>query len=232
MLDSILLSKLLAETSGKFILSDRFLEEKLFKEVSDYIASASSSGYKEQFAVSELATKVFRNNPEARDVIRKSGGFYWLTSNAFVSDRCPDWQGVGWDSPFMKGLASGYLMSYLSVVNGRKDGWIGEDNIYIGRRNLTHRLESSPLQNPYPVNKDMSRDVSIEKFRRHLWDKIKRDDPGVMSILYRIHLELLLEKDTYLSCWCKPLPCHGDVIVSAVRWIVISKSTGKIPKIL
>ena len=41
-----------------------------------------------------------------------------------------------------------------------------------------------------------------------------------MSIEFRIYLlsqpELLIQihelKDKNLGCWCKPLPCHGDVL--------------------
>ena len=63
---------------------------------------------------------------------------------------------------------------------------------YIGRPSI--------LGNPYKVGMDGFLEQVLEKFeayaRRELMDEIAE-----------------LPADAVLACWCKPKPCHGDVIV-------------------
>lgn len=41
----------------------------------------------------------------------------------------------------------------------------------------------------------------------HRWDEVVK-----LALIAR-------EKDVVLLCWCAPLPCHGDVIKSAIEYI-------------
>lgn len=58
--------------------------------------------------------------------------------------------------------------------------------------------------NPYQIGADGDRELVLSKFRtyfnRRLTDPTFRDK--VLSL-----------KGKVLGCWCKPLACHGDVIV-------------------
>jgi hypothetical protein len=36
----------------------------------------------------------------------------------------------------------------IGVINGKRDGFIGQDKIYIGRANKFYGLQKSPLHNP------------------------------------------------------------------------------------
>jgi hypothetical protein len=106
------------------------------------------------------------------------------------------------------------------VVNGYRDGFIGEDKIYIGRYNDKLRLKSSPLSNPYWISNDRKRDEVIALYKALLWQSIKqcRDNgtiDGMMTELIRIsRLDNVI-----LTCYCKPLDCHGDVVVNAINWL-------------
>lgn len=66
-------------------------------------------------------------------------------------------------------------------------------DIYIGR--------PSKYGNPFVIGKDGNRAEVIYKYRQYLLT----------------HNDLLLEmdelKDKHLGCFCKPLACHGDVLV-------------------
>ena len=73
------------------------------------------------------------------------------------------------------------------VVHCKKESY----DIYIGR--------PSKWGNPYKIGKDGSREEVIEKYRRHL----------LLGSLIKQIGEL---KDKTLGCWCKPLPCHGDIL--------------------
>ena len=65
-------------------------------------------------------------------------------------------------------------------------------DIYIGR--------PSKWGNPFRVGPDGTREEVIEKF-----------------LIYILNNKELLNdvrelKDKTLGCWCKPLPCHGDIL--------------------
>jgi len=116
----------------------------------------------------------------------------------------------------------------MKVINGKTNGFIGEDKIYIGRANARLKLKASPLANPYFITSYRTdwktsqrlRDEVIEQYKVLLWQSIKRcrDEliiNGIMEELIRIsQLD-----NAVLTCYCKPLPCHGDVIIDAIKWL-------------
>ena len=78
----------------------------------------------------------------------------------------------------------------------------------------------SPIANPYPMRdrSDMERTRVTIAFKKHLWA-----DMQAHGAMYR-ELERLIEfgKKTghlVLGCCCKPKPCHGDVVKSAIEWM-------------
>lgn len=66
--------------------------------------------------------------------------------------------------------------------------------VYIGR--------GSPWGNPFKIGTHGDRDEVIAKFYVYMLGKLEQNPK---------FLEVLKEKD--LVCFCKPLACHGDVIV-------------------
>lgn len=121
-------------------------------------------------------------------------------------------------------------LSNILVINGKKDGFIGQNKIYIGRKNAMYDLSASPLQNPFLIDKD-NRDQVIQQFRRYLWDEIQKwlktsvIRPIVKALLEIVDLSLK-GQTVLLVCWCKPSGCHGDVIVSAINWIITNNIGG------
>lgn len=74
-------------------------------------------------------------------------------------------------------------------------------DIYIGR--------GTKWGNPFSMDKlGISRSESIQRFRQHLKAQIKSGE-------ITIH-DLLSLDGKRIACSCKPLPCHGDVIVEFV----------------
>lgn len=100
------------------------------------------------------------------------------------------------------------------------------ENIYIGRggvvfvpvagngstkEKMRWPTSDSIWANPFKVAKDdeASRAECIERYRKHLK---KQMDSG------KITKEMLLElRGKTLGCWCKPLACHGDVLVEMIE---------------
>jgi len=91
----------------------------------------------------------------------------------------------------------------IEVVNKHNFSGQGE---YIGR--------PSTLGNPYTGN----RTQIIAKYKIWLWKEVKQKG-GVYKELLR--LKTIAESgDLYLICWCKPKPCHGDVVKACLEWMI------------
>lgn len=97
--------------------------------------------------------------------------------------------------------------------------WIeDENNVYIGRRGVVfingkrYPDEDSIWHNPYKIDKNKTRADVIEKYKIYITEKIKREN-------LQIELEKLRNKQ--LGCWCKPLCCHGDVLLDIINNLVI-----------
>jgi len=100
----------------------------------------------------------------------------------------------------------------FQVVNKKSFSGQGE---FIGR--------PSVLGNPFHVGRDGSREQVIGKYRQWLWQEIKQKGK-VYNELIRL---AIIEKNTSsltLVCFCKPLACHGDVIVKAIEWLKLSSN--------
>lgn len=76
----------------------------------------------------------------------------------------------------------------------------------------------SALGNPFIIGKDGDRTEVIAKYRRWLWEKIKKRNSPECTELRRV-LALARRGDVHLICCCAPLSCHGDVIKAAVEWM-------------
>lgn len=79
------------------------------------------------------------------------------------------------------------------VVNLRREYW----DIKIDR--------SSIWGNPFRIGIDGTRTEVIEKYRK--WIKTQ---PHLLKQLHTL-------KGKRLGCWCKPLDCHGDVLVELIN---------------
>lgn len=106
----------------------------------------------------------------------------------------------------------------IEIINGKKDGFIGEDKIYIGRRNKTYNLKASPLANVFSVKLN-GRESSINKYSTYLFQQLTSRKGYVYDELMRLAHLHSQGKDLKLACWCSPKPCHGDVIKKIVLWI-------------
>lgn len=49
-------------------------------------------------------------------------------------------------------------------------------------------------------------------YKRYLWKRMKSDADFTRSMIE-------IEGAKALVCWCKPEPCHGDVLVDALEWL-------------
>jgi hypothetical protein len=87
----------------------------------------------------------------------------------------------------------------MRVVNKRHEPF----DVYIGR--------PSKWGNPYVSGRDGDRDTVIARYRAHV---MTNDD--LMASLPELDGKVL-------GCFCKPLACHGDVLVELVEQFVESR---------
>jgi hypothetical protein len=88
----------------------------------------------------------------------------------------------------------------------------GDRWLYIGRANRYAQLAASPLANPFKA-KDYGRGGTLGHYRRWLWAQIQAGNQEVLTALRAITPE------SVLVCYCKPGPCHGDIVKAAAIWL-------------
>lgn len=85
--------------------------------------------------------------------------------------------------------------------------------VYIGRPSL--------LGNPFHIGTHGTRDEVIAKYRVWLWQQIQQRT-AVFQELQRLAIQAQ-HNDLVLLCWCKEdnseIPCHGDIVQAAIRWL-------------
>ena len=73
---------------------------------------------------------------------------------------------------------------------------------------MSHHVEGalgSKWGNPFKVNKKNSRNKCLERYEDHI-----RKNP----YLFNAVMEL---EGKELRCWCKPSPCHGDILIKLFK---------------
>lgn len=91
-----------------------------------------------------------------------------------------------------------------------KDWSNDSNNVYIGRRGVVfvdgYRFPTndSRYANPFKIDKDGSRDEVLNKYKKYIKSWITDED-----------YQFLCGKN--LGCWCKPLKCHGDILVDMIK---------------
>jgi hypothetical protein len=86
-----------------------------------------------------------------------------------------------------------------TIVNIKHDQhW----DVYIGRAG---KGQDGYFGNPFRLGKDESRGATLERYREYFHNRIATDP----EFKHRIHNL----KGRVLGCFCKPHPCHGDIII-------------------
>jgi len=65
-------------------------------------------------------------------------------------------------------------------------------DVYIGR--------PSKWGNPFKTGRDGTLEEVLEKYEQHITNR-----PDLLAALHEL-------KGRTLGCWCKPKPCHGDIL--------------------
>jgi len=74
----------------------------------------------------------------------------------------------------------------------------------------------SEFGNPFRITTTCSREQAIQFYKEYFLARINNDE--------NFRNQVLALKGLKLGCWCKPLPCHGDVII---EWLEEQKGDKK-----
>lgn len=89
-----------------------------------------------------------------------------------------------------------------TVVNIRRDKY----DVYIGRAG---KEQDGYFGNPIKLQPGEAKGSTLDKFREYFYDRIDRDQEFKQRVLSL--------KGKRLGCFCKPAPCHGDIIADYVN---------------
>jgi hypothetical protein len=104
----------------------------------------------------------------------------------------------------------------IEVVN-KKTHTPSPNDIYIGRGSaLGNPYTSMNLANTKAEFQCESREESIALYKAWLTKKLADKDPVVRKAMNEIYSKALTQP-VNLVCFCKPLSCHGDVILELVQ---------------
>ena len=112
-------------------------------------------------------------------------------------------------------------MGQIHVFNIHNEDHSSECNCYyIGRSR-----SGNPLGNPFTHNgvrtniaklSFKTREEAIEAFRRYFKEMYDKDEEFTKAF-DEIYEHYKNGEDIWLGCFCKPLPCHGDVIAEELQ---------------
>jgi hypothetical protein len=84
------------------------------------------------------------------------------------------------------------------IVNLYKEPY----DIYIGRAG---KGQSGYFGNPFKLKPGNSKGSTLEEYKKYFYERLEKDPEFKANILAL--------KGKTLGCFCKPSPCHGDIII-------------------
>ena len=104
---------------------------------------------------------------------------------------------------------SGFLPTLINLKNTDIAQWIqNPKHVYIGRYCYALRV-SSLWGNPFRISASTTREQAICKYEAFLTNNYE-----LQNALWQ-----LCNKE--LGCWCFPEPCHGQVLINAVKHMLL-----------
>ena len=95
-----------------------------------------------------------------------------------------------------------------TVVNISKlnKWWMHDDRyVYIGREG---KGLPGDFGNPVPLEKESDRQKNLEQYRHYLKKRVE-EDADFRAKVISLHGKILV-------CFCRPKPCHGDILAEVV----------------
>ena len=106
------------------------------------------------------------------------------------------------------------MIKVIHIKDAPKDWQSNPDYVYIGR---VGKGLSGYFGNPFKLNSSETRGSTLEKFENWARSRMATDKEYRMAIL-RLRNKTLI-------CFCKPHPCHGDVLAKLAEEPIVMTNT-------
>lgn len=91
------------------------------------------------------------------------------------------------------------------------------NNYYIGRGSiLGNPYTHKPLQGTMAIYHTRNREEAIERYGGY-FDLMYEKDAEFRAVVDEIYEKYKKGEDIYFACYCKPEPCHGDIILQKLQ---------------
>jgi hypothetical protein len=119
----------------------------------------------------------------------------------------------------------------IVVYNRTKEDYsFMPNNYYIGRGGILGNPYSHlPSDKCQAIYKCRTREESIERYSTY-FDLMYGRDKEFTKVVDEIYEKYKNGEDIYLECYCKPEPCHGDIIVKKLQQRLLREKFEEIKK--
>ena len=98
-----------------------------------------------------------------------------------------------------------------------------ENNYYIGRENiLSNPYTHLPVKDTKAMFQCKTREEAIEKYDKY-FDIMYGNNIEFTKIIDEMYEKYKNGEDLFLECYCKPQPCHGDIIAKKLQQRLIKE---------
>lgn len=108
-------------------------------------------------------------------------------------------------------------MGVIVYNKNNEDYSMYQNNYYIGRGSiLGNPYTHKPLQGTMAIYHTRNREEAIERYSGY-FDLMYERDADFKAVVDDIYEKYKSGEDIYFGCYCKPEPCHGDIIVQKLQ---------------
>jgi hypothetical protein len=106
----------------------------------------------------------------------------------------------------------------IFVYNSHNDDFTSKpNNYYIGRGGiLGNPFTHNGVRSSFKTLSFKTREEAIEAYDKY-FDAMYGTDDDFTKAIDEIYEHYKNGEDVYLQCFCKPLPCHGDIITDKLQ---------------
>lgn len=101
--------------------------------------------------------------------------------------------------------------------------------IFRGRSILGNPYTDKPLKKTMAIYHVRTREEAIARYSAYFDMKYSTDDE-FRAVVDEMYEKYKNGEDVYLECYCKPLPCHGDVIAEKLQRRLLKEKIREVKK--
>ena len=101
--------------------------------------------------------------------------------------------------------------------------------IFRGKSILGNPYTDKPVKKTLAIYQAKDREEAIQRYDSY-FDMMYDSNPYFKELIDEIYEKYKNGETVYLECYCKPLPCHGDVIASKLKKRLLKEKINEVKK--